>query len=235
MKKFQILVVDDEWNMRNLLRIYLDKNGIEVKEAKNGTEAIELINSNPFDLVILDVMMPDMDGWEVCSKIRETYNIPILMLTARTETRDKVQGLNLGADDYLTKPFDPEELLARVNALLRRARISKESTNESTMISFPGVRIDPDGRQIFIQEQEVIFTPKEFDILYLLATHHNQVFSREHIVSHVWGEDYYGDERTVDTHIKSIRGKIKEAGLSYNPIKTVWGIGYKFLGTDEQK
>ena len=235
MKKFQILVVDDEWNMRNLLRIYLNKNGIEVKEAKNGPEAIELINSNQFDLVILDVMMPGMDGWEVCSKIRETYNIPILMLTARTETRDKVQGLNLGADDYLTKPFDPEELLARVNALLRRARISKESTNESTMISFPGVRIDPDGRQIFIQEQEVIFTPKEFDILYLLATHHNQVFSREHIVSHVWGEDYYGDERTVDTHIKSIRGKIKEAGLSYNPIKTVWGIGYKFLGTDEQK
>lgn len=235
MKKFQVLVVDDEWNMRNLLRIYLTKNGMEIKEAKSGSEAIEQVEQNQFDLVLLDVMMPDMDGWEVCSKIRENNHIPILMLTARTETKDKVQGLNMGADDYLTKPFDPEELLARVYALLRRTRFSEENTKESTIISFPGVSINPEGRQIFIQEQEVEFTAKEFDVLHLLASHGNRVFSREHLVCQIWGEDYFGDERTVDTHIKSIRGKVKKAGLSYNPIQTVWGVGYKFQRPDDQK
>lgn len=230
MKKVQILVVDDEWNMRNLLRIYLLRNGMEVKEAKDGFEAIKFIEQNHVDLVILDVMMPDMDGWEVCSTIRKSKNVPILMLTARAETKDKVQGLKLGADDYLTKPFEPEELLARVYALLRRSKLIEAKTTESVIISFSGMSIDPEGRQVLIHQHPVDFTPKEFDLLHLLASHSTRVYSREHLLLEIWGEDYYGDERTVDTHIKSIRGKVKKAGLSYNPIYTVWGVGYKFQG-----
>ncbi|GAX91656.1 response regulator transcription factor [Effusibacillus lacus] len=234
MKKFHLLVVDDEWNMRNLLRIYLTKNGFEVTEARNGREALDLIENYRFDLLILDIMMPDMDGWEVCERIRETNLTPILMVTARTETKDKVYGLNLGADDYLIKPFDPEELIARVFALIRRAHLSKRISTDNNIIVHPGMTIDPERRQVLIQEQSVDFTPKEFDLLYLLAVNPQRVFSREILLERVWGQDYFGDIRTVDTHVKNIREKFRKAGLSYVPIQTVWGVGYKFQGTDER-
>ncbi len=235
MQKFQILVVDDEWNMRNLLRIYLTKNGYEVTEAKNGHEALSLVANQAFDVIILDVMMPEMDGWEVCSKIRETKQTPILMLTARTETKDKVHGLTVGADDYLVKPFEPEELMARVFALVRRSQISEASVMPSKTIKHLDMSIDPVGREVFILDRSIDFTPKEFDLLYLLADQSKRAFTREVLLTQVWGQDYFGDIRTVDTHVKNIRDKARKTGLSYNPIQTVWGVGYKFQGKDERK
>lgn len=235
MNKFQLLVVDDEWNMRNLLRIYLTKNGFAVTEARNGHEALSLVEQQDFDLIILDIMMPDMEGWEVCKKIRETKQIPILMLTARTDTKDKVYGLNIGADDYLVKPFEPEEMIARVFALLRRANISEMTNRQEKKISFGELMIDPAGRQVWVNDQPIDFTPKEFDVLHLLAKNPGHVFSREKLLQQIWGDDYFGDERTVDTHVKNIREKVRKAGLSYVPIQTVWGVGYKFKGPDEQR
>ncbi|MFC4766995.1 response regulator transcription factor [Effusibacillus consociatus] len=234
MKKLHLLIVDDEWNMRNLLRIYLAKNGFEVTEAKNGKEALVLIDQRSFDLIILDVMMPDLDGWEVCAKIRETKKIPILMLTARTETKDKVYGLNLGADDYLVKPFEPEELIARVFALLRRSQLSESTGISTNVITHPEMSIDPEGRQVMVHDKPVDLTPKEFDLLYLLTANPQRVFTREILLEKVWGQDYFGDVRTVDTHVKNIREKVRKADLSYVPIQTVWGVGYKFQGPDER-
>ncbi|MED4569589.1 response regulator transcription factor [Brevibacillus agri] len=234
MKKVQVLVVDDEWNMRNLLRIYLAKNGFEVTEAKNGNEAVALSTQQSFDLIILDIMMPDMDGWEVCRKIREKKDTPIIMLTARNETKDKVKGLQIGADDYLVKPFEPEELLARVFALLRRASIT-EMIPARRMLVYHDLSIDPEGRQVLIQGNTVDFTPKEFDLLFSLASQPGRVFSREVLLENIWGHDFLGDIRTVDTHVKNIREKARNAGLSFNPIHTVWGVGYKFQGIDGRK
>jgi len=235
MEKFHILVVDDEWNMRNLLRIYLTKNAFEVKEASSGHEALSFIAQHPFDVIILDVMMPDLDGWEVCTKIRETKQTPILMLTARHETKDKVHGLTIGADDYLVKPFDPEELIARVFALVRRSQISDTHINSLKIIRHPNITIDPEGREVFIMDKLVDCTPKEFELLYELADQFKRVFTREALLEQIWGRDYFGDIRTVDTHVKNIRDKSRKAGLKYNPIQTVWGVGYKFQGPDERK
>ncbi|MGG1555479.1 response regulator transcription factor [Paenibacillus ferrarius] len=235
MQKFQILVVDDEWNMRNLLRIYLTKNSYEVTEARNGHEALTLVANLEFDVIILDVMMPEMDGWEVCSKIRETKQTPILMLTARTETKDKVHGINVGADDYLVKPFEPEEMIARVFALLRRSQMFDAGVMSNKTIKHPDLTIDPVGREVFMLNKSIDFTPKEFDLLYLLADQSKRAFTREALLTQVWGQDYFGDIRTVDTHVKNIRDKARKVGLSYNLIQTVWGVGYKFQGTDERK
>jgi two-component system response regulator ResD len=168
------------------------------------------------------------------AKIRQNSKVPILMLTARTETKDKVQGLNIGADDYITKPFEPEELVARVNALLRRSNAEELYSVQQSIISLQEMRIDLEGRKTMIHDSSVDLTPKEFDLLHLLTSRRTRVFSRTHLLQEIWGEDYFGDERTVDTHIKSIRSKTKKAGLSYNPIYTVWGVGYKFQGPDEQ-
>ncbi|HEY0828286.1 MAG TPA: response regulator transcription factor [Bacilli bacterium] len=235
MQKFQILVVDDEWNMRNLLRLYLTKNGYDVTEAKNGNEALSLARVHDFDLIILDIMMPDMDGWEVCRKIRETKQTPILMLTARTETKDTIHGLNVGADDYLVKPFAAEELIARVFALLRRSQMGENITTQTKLIKHPGLTIDPEGRQVLVLEIPVDFTQKEFDLLYVLADQSKRAFTREVLLEQIWGQDFFGDSRTVDTHVKNIREKTRKAGLLYNPIQTVWGVGYKFQGNDERK
>ena len=235
MTKFKILVVDDEYNMRNLLRIYLTKNGFEVTEAKNGYETLTLTEQDTFDLIILDVMMPDMDGWEVCAKIRETRQTPILMLTARTETKDKVYGLNVGADDYLVKPFDPEELIARVHALIRRCNLAESTDLQLNKITLCDMTINLEGRQVSIRNQPVNFTPKEFDLLQLLARYPQRVFSREVLLDTIWGDDYFGGTRTVDTHVKNIREKVQKAGLSYIPIQTVWGVDYKFQAPGERK
>lgn len=229
MHKLQVLIVDDEWNMRNLLRIYLAKNGFEITEAKNGHEAVTLSEQRAFDVIILDVMMPDMDGWDVCKKIRESRDTPIIMLTARNETKDKVKGLQIGADDYLGKPFEPEELIARVFALLRRSSLADAKPLSKTIIHHD-LTIDAEGREIMVQDKLVVFTPKEFDLLHLLAENPGRAYSRELLLEKIWGHDYFGDVRTVDTHVKNIREKVRKAGLSFNPIQTVWGVGYKFQG-----
>ncbi len=233
MKKINVLVVDDEWKMRNLIRIYLSKNGFDVIEAKDGHEALAIAKNQSLDLIILDIMMPDLDGWEVCRKIRETSLVPILMLTARADTKDKVQGLTIGADDYLIKPFEPEELIARVQALLRRTNVVASSDSKQTIVSLTGLSIDPERRMIKINGSSVDFTPKEFDLLYFLARHSEQVFNRDHLLLKIWGDEYFGDNRTVDTHVKSIRGKLKRGGLPYQLLHTVWGVGYKLKGLDE--
>ncbi|GAA0385574.1 response regulator transcription factor [Paenibacillus motobuensis] len=233
----QILVVDDEWNMRNLLRIYLIKEGFEIKEASNGMEALAMIDKHEFDLVLLDVMMPDMDGWQVLKAIRAKSDVAVLMLTARSETKDKVYGLVIGADDYLTKPFEPEELVARVFSLIRRSVITQSSVVQEQTLDFPDFRIMPDAREIYIHDQSVDFTPKEFDLIVTLASNQHRVYSREDLVNLIWGYDYDGDYRSVDTHVKNIREKLQRAGLAYNPIQTVWGVGYKFNadGADHAK
>lgn len=231
----RVLVVDDEKNMRSLLRIYLSQEGFEVTEAEDGYAAIDLLNVNTFDLIVLDVMMPGMDGLELCRRIRESGQVPILMLTARSETKDKVLGLQLGADDYLVKPFDPEELTARVNALLRRANFTIPSIEQEDVLRFFEMSINPDNREVTACEQILDLTPKEYDLLFYLASHPRKVLTREIILEQVWGHDYFGDMRTVDTHVKNVREKLRQAGLTYNPIQTVWGVGYKFQGTDEQK
>lgn len=229
MNKLKVLIVDDEWNMRNLLKIYLNKNGFDVKEAANGVEAIGLARNEIFDLVILDIMMPGIDGWQVCQSLREFSNVPILMLTARTETKDKVKGLQMGADDYLAKPFEPEELVARVFALIRRNSIVQQvDTSTQKKIEFEKLIIYQEGREVHVDGQIVDLTQKEFDLFYLFAEHPKRAYTREMLLDLVWGPDYLGDVRTVDTHIKNIREKIQKTELSYNPIQTVWGVGYKF-------
>lgn len=172
--------------------------------------------------------MPGMDGWQVCKAIRETEMIPILMLTARSETKDKVHGLGIGADDYLTKPFEPEELLARVFSLLRRSMFNQAHTVQGSTITLHNLQINAEAREIHIHGEVVDFTPKEFDLLLYLGKHSQRTFSREELIERLWGYEYMGDARVVDTHIKNIREKLQRAGLGYDPIQTVWGVGYKF-------
>jgi len=231
--RLQVLIVDDEWNMRNLLRIYLMKEGFQVKEAATGQEALSMLNKHSFDIILLDVMMPDMDGWQVLKIVRETETVPVLMLTARTETKNKIHGLAIGADDYVTKPFDSEELLARIYSLIRRSTITQVSQPQKWVIEFPELMLFPDAREVRIQDALVDFTQKEFDLLLTLAQSSQRAFSREELVERLWGNDYEGEVRVVDTHIKNIREKLQKAGMSYNPIQTVWGVGYKFNGTGE--
>ncbi|OBZ09584.1 DNA-binding response regulator [Bacillus sp. FJAT-27264] len=228
MPKLQVLVVDDEWNMRNLLRIYLMKEGFAIKEASTGREALSMIEKHDFDIILLDVMMPDMDGWQVCKAVRELGTIPVLMLTARSETKDKIHGLGIGADDYLTKPFEPEELLARIYSLIRRAAMAQVSERRQRAMEFPQLAIWPEAREVHIQETVVDFTQKEFDLLLLLAQSRQRAYTREELVERLWGLDYEGESRVIDTHIKNIREKLQKAGMGYNPIQTVWGVGYKF-------
>lgn len=232
MKK-KILVVDDEWNMLNLIRIHLSKK-YEIVQANDGYEALEYVNRQEFDLIILDIMMPYLNGWELCKKIRGKYQTPILMLTARNEVKDRVLGLELGADDYLVKPFAFEELSARVHALLRRSDINKEKDiEEEQSISEDGLMIIKESRRVLVNGHPVEFTPKEFELMWLIASQSQRVFTRELLLDKVWGIDDDRDIRTVDTHIKNIRVKLKEASCSFNPIKTVWGVGYTFQKADE--
>jgi two-component system response regulator ResD len=234
-KPIKILVVDDEWNMRNLMKMYLERQGWLISEASDGTEAIEKVKKESFHLMILDIMMPGMDGWEVCRYLREEEEneIPILLLTARNETKDKVQGLNLGADDYLTKPFDIEELIARIHALLRRHRSFQ---SQESKINIGEITILPDSREVIINDGlSVLLTPKEYDVFYLLAKHPNKAFERRDLLDRVWGYDFEGDARTVDQHIKNIREKLKKSGCTFNPIKTVWGLGYQIQRKSYEK
>jgi len=221
----KILVVDDEKRIVDLVKIYLEREGFSVDEAFDGQQALDKILSSSYDLIILDLMLPIVDGWTVCKDIRQKYDTPIIMLTARGEEFDKVLGFELGADDYVVKPFSPRELTARVKALLRRI-VSKED-EESEILAFPELMIDPISRVVKVNNKEVALTPKEFDLLYFLAKNKGKVFSREKLLKEVWGYDFYGSLRTIDTHIKQLREKLgRSKAASY--ISTIWGIGYKF-------
>jgi len=222
--KTKILVVDDDRNIVDLIRLYLEKEMLEVRGAYHGEEALELFYSWTPDLVILDLMMPKMDGWEVCKQIRKVSSIPVIMLSARGETFDKVLGLELGADDYMVKPFDPKEMVARVKAVLRR---TGNSINSKEEIVFPGLIINKTEYSITYRGKKMEVPPKELELLYFLALHPNQVFTREQLLEKVWGYEFSGDSRTVDVHIKRLREKFNDATLRWE-IKTVWGVGYKF-------
>ena len=220
---FKVAIVDDEEKIRELLSVYLQKEGFATVEYADGLKALEKIDIEKPDLMILDIMLPGMDGLEVCKKIRHSSRIPIMMLTAKGEEIDKVVGLELGADDYLVKPFSPRELVARVKALLRRAQ---PDTQENAIIKIASFEIDESARRVDVEGKELELTPKEFDLLLYLIINKGQVMGRERILDKVWGYNYFGDLRTVDTHVKNLREKLGVGNASY--LKTVWGIGYKF-------
>lgn len=232
--KNKILVVDDEWNMRNLIKIHLSKTYVDIDEARDGKEAIQMVNRTPYSLMILDIMLPDINGWEVCATVRKTKSIPILMLTARSDIKDRVHGLNIGADDYLIKPFAPEELVARVTALMRRQNMIEEKMDTS-ILYFEDFFIDQDSRSVMVKDIPIELTPKEFDILYLIASQPRRVFTREIILDKIWATNEFRDLRAIDAHVKNIREKLRKSGLHNSPIKTVWGVGYRFFNTEEDK
>ncbi len=221
----KILIVDDESNIVELIRLYLEKEGFFTVSAKNGTEALAKFRSENPDLIILDIMIPEPDGWQVCREIRRSSNVPIIMLTAKSETFDKVLGLELGADDYLTKPFEAKELVARVKAVLRRTE-TKEG-EQKKVITFENLSINIDNYELEINGKLVDVPPKELELLYFLASNPNRVYTREQLLEEVWGFDYFGDSRTVDVHIKRLREKLESVEGNWH-LKTVWGVGYKF-------
>jgi DNA-binding response OmpR family regulator len=220
-----ILVVDDEANIVELARLYLEKEGFRVEEASTGEEALKGFEDLSPALIILDIMLPAPDGWEVCRRIRSRSQVPIIMLTAREDEVDKVVGLELGADDYLTKPFSPRELVARVKAVLRRARPVSEAEE---VLHAEDLIIDASRRRVAQGDKEIDLTPREFDLLYTLALNRGIVMSRERLLERVWGYDYYGDTRTVDVHIRHMREKLGEDSSKPRYVETVWGVGYKF-------
>ncbi len=220
-----ILVVDDEANIVELARLYLEKDGFRVAEARNGEEALRLFEELRPALIVLDIMIPEPDGWEVCRRIRARSSTPIVMLTAREDEVDKVVGLELGADDYLTKPFSPRELVARVKAVLRRALPAGEPRE---VLHVEDLVIDLSRRKVIQGEREIDLTPREFDLLYVLALNRGIVMSREKLLEKVWGYEYFGDTRTVDVHIRHTREKLGDDPQNPRYIETVWGVGYKF-------
>lgn len=224
MENYKILVVDDEAKMREVIRIFLQKEGFLVDEAGDGSEALTKFTSSNYSLLLLDVMMPMIDGWTVCRKIRENSEVPIIMLTARGEEYDKLFGFELGVDDYIIKPFSPKEVVARVKAVLKRYGSNSKSSEDKYITVGSDVKINPLSQQVFINDEEVFLTPKEFELLSFLAQNPERVYSREQLLNNIWGYDFYGDLRTVDTHVKQLREKI---GEYRKHIHTVWGKGYK--------
>ena len=220
----KILIADDEPTVHESLGIYLKADGFETVDAYDGQETLDKLNSD-ISLVVLDLMMPKKSGIEVCREIRKTSQLPILMLTAKGEEIDRILGLELGADDYIVKPFSPREVVARIKAVLRRT--SEQPRSDSDVVTHNGLSIDLKSYTVLLHGEPVICTPKEIEILHLLASHPGQVFTREQLLSKVWGYDFAGETRTVDTHIKRIRAKLDSAGLGWS-IKTIYGVGYKF-------
>lgn len=223
--KTKILLVDDDPNIRQLVNLYLEKEGFEVIMADRGDEAVKVFKATPPNLILLDLMLPGMDGWQVCREVRKVSNIPIIMLTAKDETFDKVLGLELGADDYMVKPFEMKELVARIKAVLRRFQNADTPSKE---LVFPGLTINISHYTVTYLGNELELPPKELELLYFLASHPGMVFTREQLLEQVWGYDYFGDSRTVDVHVKRLREKLTEGEQMGWMIKTVWGVGYKF-------
>ena len=221
----RILLVDDEERIRDMIKEYTSLEGYDIDEASDGVQALELFSQHKYSLIILDVMMPKIDGWSVCREVRKTSNVPVIMLTARGEEYDKLFGFELGVDDYIIKPFSPKELLARMKAIIRRSSYADTETKKETTVTFDGLVIDLDSRNTYVNDQLVTLTPKEYSLLTFFVSNPNRVFSREQLLNEVWGYDFFGDDRTVDTHIKMLRESIKEYRKF---IVTVWGTGYKF-------
>lgn len=225
----RVLVVDDEKLIVKGIRFSLEQDGMEVVCAYDGEEALEIAKSQEFDIILLDVMLPGLSGFEVCQQIREFSDVPVVMLTAKGEDMDKILGLEYGADDYITKPFNILEVKARIKAIMRRTT-TKEPVKavEDTLIKRGDMTIDRDGRRVYIAEQEINLTAKEFDVLELLVLNPNKVYSREKLLTLVWGEDYPGDVRTVDVHIRRLREKIEKNPSEPRYVHTKWGVGYYF-------
>ncbi|MCD8188436.1 MAG: response regulator transcription factor [Ruminococcus sp.] len=219
-----ILVVDDEANIRRVVREYAEFEDYEVTEAENGMEAVNLCRENDYDLIIMDIMMPRLDGYSACKEIRKTKSIPVIMLSARGEEYDKLFGFEIGVDDYVVKPFSPKELMARVKAVLKR-NANGENFQDQDKYVFEGLEIDVPGREVYVNGQKASMTPKEYDLLFFLVKNKNIAFSRDKILEEVWGYDFFGDDRTVDTHIKMLRNSLGEYRKF---IVTLRGMGYKF-------
>lgn len=218
----RILLVDDDRNISELTRIYLEKEGYTCIQAYNGRDAIDMLDGT-VELVVLDIMLPVINGWDVLKEIRKKYDTPVIMLTAKGETFDKILGLELGADDYIVKPFDPKELIARVKAVLRRYK----SSDSPKILNLQDLTIDMDKFQVTLKGNVIEMPPKELELLYFLASNQNKVFTREQLLNEIWSYDFAGDSRTVDVHVKRLREKIDTDGVNWS-LKTVWGVGYKF-------
>ena len=217
----KLLITDDDLHLRKLVRTYAQLEQFQCEEAVNGQEALKLLAAHPFDMVVLDVMMPGLSGFETLSQIRKTSQVPVIMLTARSEEYDKLLGFKLGVDDYVSKPFSPKELMARIGAVLKRSN----SPNPNRTLDFGELSISPESRTVILRGQNIALPPKEFDLLLKLAQNERIVLSREQLLETIWGYSYCGDSRTVDTHVKSLRDHL---GDYRNVIQTVWGVGYKF-------
>ncbi|GAB6100559.1 response regulator transcription factor [Halanaerocella petrolearia] len=231
MEDKEILIADDDQNVHEIISLYLKKEGCNILKAQDGEEALQLVADNDPDLIILDIMMPKLDGLEVIKELRKNNEVPIIFLSAKGEEFDRVLGLELGADDYVTKPFSPREIVARAKAIFKR--MSNSSNNEESdrkLITYPDLVIDPANREVKVEGIEIELSPKEYEILLLLAQHPNQVFKRERLYDRIWGVDHYGDMRTVDVHINWLRDK-----LDLGFIQTVWGVGYKFVVDKDAK
>lgn len=218
-----ILVVDDEINIRKVVREYAEFEGYEVTEAENGMEAVNFCHDNDYDLIIMDVMMPRLDGYSACKEIHKTKNIPVIMLSARGEEYDKLFGFEIGVDDYVVKPFSPKELMARVKVVLKRNTHKEEAVPDK--FTFEGLEVDIAGREVYVNGQKASMTPKEYDLLFYLVKNKNIALSRDRLLEEVWGYDFFGDDRTVDTHIKMLRNSL---GEYRKYIVTLRGMGYKF-------
>ena len=228
MSEIHVLVVDDEKEIADLVEIYLVSDGYKVYKASNALEGLEILEKETIHLVLLDIMMPGMDGLEMCRKIRETNNIPIIMLSARSADLDKILGLDYGADDYITKPFNILEVKARIKAIMRRARSEHEEKEKAKTIESGDLKLDCESRRVFIAGKEINLTAKEFDVLELLVFNPNKVYSRENLLNIVWGYEYPGDVRTVDVHIRRLREKIETNPSEPKYVHTKWGVGYYF-------
>ena len=224
-KTKKILIVDDDTNICELLRLYIEKDGFDTSIAYNGTQALKRFEQEKPDLVMLDIMLPELDGWQVCREIRKTSQVPVIMLTAKGEVFDKILGLELGADDYVVKPFEAKEVIARIHAVLRRTN-ANEAPNIKEVI-WDKLSINLTNYELKVDGVQIDTPPKEMELLYHLASNPNRVFTRDQLLDEVWGFDYYGDSRTVDVHVKRLREKIDGVSSQWE-LKTVWGVGYKF-------
>lgn len=223
-----ILIADDNKQIVSILSEYAKKEGFETTEVSDGDEALRVFGKQKFDVILLDVMMPKKDGFEVCREIRKSSNVPVIMITARGEDFERIMGLDIGADDYIVKPFSPGEVMARVRAILRRIERTPENASVQKLFNFDNLTICLDDFTASIDQQDISLTKKEIELLWVMATNKNRVFTRDHLLDSVWGYDYFGDNRTVDSHIKRLRSKIDEFPHPKWQIKTIWGVGYKF-------
>ncbi len=226
-----LLVIEDDPNIERVLRLYLEQEGFDVQSVPTGQQGLKALEDRRPDLILLDLMLPDADGWDICREIRHQHNIPIIMVTARDAMGDKLTGLELGADDYITKPFEPQEVVARIKAVLRRS----QHTVQGPLRQFNGLTIDFNTRRVTRDDEDIHLTAKEFELLWLLANNPGRVFTRDQLLDRIWGYEFYGNIRTVDVHIRHLREKLEPNPNKPQYIVTLWGVGYKFEPGEEEK